>query len=139
MYNFRNKYNIDIYSRSKYFSNLERRSQKTESKVEDEKVDSIINEILGKNKIFSRDYAVFSYHYPAPLSLSPNKYLHINPNIKIKIQSPSEKSYPLKYKKKEIETDSFSNMFTNRNPKLNNNNNFRLKKPNIKNNRLYYS
>ena len=114
MYNFRNKYNIDIYSRSKYFSNLERRSQKTESKVEDEKVDSIINEILGKNKIFSRDYAVFSYHYPAPLSLSPNKYLHINPNIKIKIQSPSEKSYPLKYKKKEIETDSFSNMFTNR-------------------------
>ena len=63
MFNFRNRYNIDIYSRSKYFSNLERRSQKTESKVEDEKVDLIINEILGKNKIFSRDYAVFSYHY----------------------------------------------------------------------------
>ena len=57
----------------------------------------------------------------------------------IKIQSPSEKSYPLKYKKKEIETDPFSNMFTNRNPKLNNNNRFTLKKPNNKNNRLYFS
>ena len=139
MFNFRNRFNIDIYSRSKYFSNLERRSQKTESKVEDEKVDSIINEILGKNKIFSRDYAVFSYHYPAPLSLSPNKNIHINPNIKIKIQSPSEKSNPLKYKKKEIETDPFSNMFTNRNPKLNNNSRFTLKKPNNKKNRLYFS
>ncbi len=114
----KNKIDIDIYSRSKYFLNLSRRSKNKQAEVEENKADLIIDKILGRDKVFNRDYAVFSYNYPAPLSLTPNRgNLHINPNIKLNIQSPSENAYPLKYQKKEYESDSFSNMYKNKNLK----------------------
>ena len=114
----RNKIDIDIYSRSKYFLNLSRRSKNKQAEVEENKADLIIDKILGRDKVFNRDYAVFSYNNPAPYSLTPNRgNLHINPNIKLNIQSPSENAYPYKYQKKEFESDSFSNMYKNRNIK----------------------
>ena len=127
----RNKLDIDITSRSKYFENLQRRSQNKQAEVEEGKADLIIDKILGRDKIFNRDYAVFAYNYPAPNSLSHNKVnFHINPNIKINIQSPSENAYPLKYQKKEIESDSFANMYFNKNNKVNNT--YSNKRPNKK-------
>ena len=69
----RNKLDIDITSRSKYFENLQRRSQNKQAEVEEGKADLIIDKILGRDKIFNRDYAVFAYNYPATLSLSHNK------------------------------------------------------------------
>ena len=114
----KNKYNIDIYSRSKYFLNLSQRSRSKQAEVEESKADLMIDKILGRDKVFNRDYAVFSYNNPAPYSLTPNRgNLHINPNIKLNIQSPSENAYPYKYQKKEFESDSFSNMYKNRNIK----------------------
>ena len=114
----RNKIDIDIYSRSKYFLNLSRRSKNKQAEVEENKADLIIDKILGRDKVFNRDYAVFSYNNPAPYSLTPNRgNLHINPNIKLNIQSPSENAYPSKYQKKEYESDSFSNMYKNKNIK----------------------
>ena len=114
----RNKIDIDIYSRSKYFLNLSQRSRSKQAEVEESKADLMIDKILGRDKVFNRDYAVFSYNNPAPLSLTPNRgSLHINPNIKLNIQSPSENAYPYKYQKKDFKSDSFSNMYKNRNIK----------------------
>jgi hypothetical protein len=121
MKNYKKKKKPDIYSRSKFFLNLRRRCQNKQIKIEERKADLIIDKILGRDKVLNRDYSVFVYNYPAPLSSSLNKgNNNINPNIKLNIQSPSENSYSLRYKKKEIENDSFANKSINKNKKVNN-------------------
>ena len=111
-------FHLDLYSKNPYFLKLNKRINNKLQNLDEQKADLMINKVLGRDKVFNRDYAVFSYNYPAPLSLTPNRgNLHINPNIKLNIQSPSENAYPYKYQKKEFESDSFSNMYKNRNIK----------------------
>ena len=117
MKNDKKKKKLDIYSRSKFFLNLRRRCQNKQIKVEERKADLIIDKIFGRDKVLNRDYSVFVYNYPAPLSSSLNK---VNNNINPNIESPSENSYYLRYKKKEIQNNSFANISINKNKKVNN-------------------
>ena len=117
MKNDKKKKKLDIYSRSKFFLNLRRRCQNKQIKVEERKADLIIDKILGRDKVLNRDYSVFVYNYPDPLSSSLNK---VNNNINPNIESPSENSYSLRYKKKEIQNNSFANISINKNKKVNN-------------------
>ena len=117
MKNYKKKKKPDIYSRSKFFLNLRRRCQNKQIKVEERKADLIIDKILGRDKVLNRDYSVFVYNYPAPLSSSLNK---VNNNINPNIESPSENSYYLRYKKKEIQNNTFANISINKNKKVNN-------------------
>ena len=117
MKNDKKKKKLDIYSRSKFFLNLRRRCQNKQIKVEERKADLIIDKILGRDKVLNRDYSVFVYNYPAPLSSSLNK---VNNNINPNIESPSENSYSLRYKRKEIQNNSFANISINKNKKVNN-------------------
>ena len=117
MKNDKKKKKLDIYSRSKFFLNLRRRCQNKQIKVEERKADLIIDKILGRDKVLNRDYSVFVYNYPAPLSSSLNK---VNNNINPNIESPSENSYYLRYKKKEIQNNTFANISINKNKKVNN-------------------
>ena len=117
MKNDKKKKKLDIYSRSKFFLNLRRRCQNKQIKVEERKEDLIIDKILGRDKVLNRDYSVFVYNYPAPLSSSLNK---VNNNINPNIESPSENSYYLRYKKKEIQNNTFANISINKNKKVNN-------------------
>ena len=117
MKNDKKKKKLDIYSRSKFFLNLRRRCQNKQIKVEERKADLIIDKILGRDKVLNRDYSVFAYNYPAPLSSSLNK---VNNNINPNIEFPSENSYSLRYKKKEIQNNSFANISINKNKKVNN-------------------
>ena len=117
MKNDKKKKKLDVYSRSKFFLNLRRRCQNKQIKVEERKADLIIDKILGRDKVLNRDYSVFVYNYPAPLSSSLNK---VNNNINPNIESPSENSYYLRYKKKEIQNNTFANISINKNKKVNN-------------------
>ena len=117
MKNDKKKKKLDIYSRSKFFLNLRRRCQNKQIKVEERKADLIIDKILGRDKVLNRDYSVFVYNYPAPLSSSLNK---VNNNINPNIESPSENSYYLRYKTKEIQNNTFANISINKNKKVNN-------------------
>ena len=117
MKNDKKKKKLDIYSRSKFFLNLRRRCQNKQIKVEERKADLIIDKILRRDKVLNRDYSVFVYNYPAPLSSSLNK---VNNNINPNIESPSENSYYLRYKKKEIQNNTFANISINKNKKVNN-------------------
>lgn len=136
----RNKIDIDIYSRSKYFLNLSRRSKNKQAEVEENKADLIIDKILGRDKVFNRDYTVFAYNTPAPIKYK-SKYLKMNmrPDIKLNIASEEDLADPKKYEKLSYKENNFAkiykkdkdnNLQNNKTKMKNNNNNNGIKKSN---------
>ena len=137
----KNKYNIDIYSRSKYFLNLSQRSRSKQAEVEESKADLMIDKILGRDKVFNRDYTVFAYNTPAPIKYK-TKYLKMNmrPDIKLNIASEEDLADPKKYEKLSYKENNFAKIYKkdkdnnfdnqiNKN-KMKNNNNNSIKKSN---------
>ena len=115
----RNQFKINLYSKSQFFIDLSKRTKEMIKKVEEEKTDYIINKCLGNDKIFNRDYFVFSYNNPIPMKRNYNHKINkSNQKIRLMIKSTNEINESSKYEKKNFKTDPFSDIYTDRKRKI---------------------
>ena len=137
----RSSFHLDLYSKNPYFSKLNKRTNNTLQNLDEQKADLMINKVLGRDKVFNRDYTVFAYNTPAPIKYK-TKYLKMNmrPDIKLNIASEEDLADPKKYEKLSYKENNFAKIYKkdkdnnfdnqiNKN-KMKNNNNNSIKKSN---------
>jgi len=136
----RSSFHLDLYSKNPYFSKLNKRTNNTLQNLDEQKADLMINKVLGRDKVFNRDYTVFAYNTPAPIKYK-SKYLKMNmrPDIKLNIASEEDLADPQKYEKLNYKENDFAkiykkdkdnNLQNNKTKMKNNNNNNGIKKSN---------
>ena len=136
----RSSFHLDLYSKNPYFSKLNKRTNNTLQNLDEQKADLMINKVLGRDKVFNRDYTVFAYNTPAPIKYK-SKYLKMNmrPDIKLNIASEEDLADPQKYEKLNYKENDFAkiykkdkdnNLQNNKTKMKNNNNNNSIKKSN---------
>ena len=134
-------FHLDLYSKNPYFLKLNKRINNTLQNLDEQKADLMINKVLGRDKVFNRDYTVFAYNTPAPIKYK-TKYLKMNmrPDIKLNIASEEDLADPKKYEKLSYKENNFAKIYKkdkdnnfdnqiNKN-KMKNNNNNSIKKSN---------
>ena len=134
-------FHLDLYSKNPYFLKLNKRINNTLQNLDEQKADLMINKVLGRDKVFNRDYTVFAYNTPAPIKYK-TKYLKMNmrPDIKLNIASEEDLADPKKYEKLSYKENNFAKIYkkdkdnnfdlqSNKN-KMKNNNNNNIKKSN---------
>jgi len=138
----KSSFHIDLYSKNPYFKKLNKRTNNKLQNLDEQKADLMINKVLGKDKVFNRDYTVFAYNTPAPIKYK-TKYLKMNmrPDIKLNIASEEDLADPKKYEKLNYKENEFAKIYKkdkddnfdyqiNKNNMKNNNNNNNIKKSN---------
>ena len=135
----RSSFHLDLYSKNPYFSKLNKRTNNTLQNLDEQKADLMINKVLGRDKVFNRDYTVFAYNTPAPIKYK-SKYLKMNmrPDIKLNIASEEDLADPQKYEKLNYKENDFAKIYKkdkdnnlqNNKTKMKNNNNNSIKKSN---------
>ena len=128
-------FHLDLYSKNPYFLKLNKRINNTLQNLDEQKADLMINKVLGRDKVFNRDYTVFAYNTPAPIKYK-TKYLKMNmrPDIKLNIASEEDLADPKKYEKLSYKENNFAKIYKkdkdnnfdlqiNKNKMKNNNNN----------------
>jgi len=134
-------FHLDLYSKNPYFLKLNKRINNKLQNLDEQKADLMINKVLGRDKVFNRDYTVFAYNTPAPIKYK-TKYLKMNmrPDIKLNIASEEDLADPKKYEKLSYKENNFAKIYKkdkdnnfdnqiNKN-KMKNNNNNSIKKSN---------
>jgi hypothetical protein len=134
-------FHLDLYSKNPYFLKLNKRINNKLQNLDEQKADLMINKVLGRDKVFNRDYTVFAYNTPAPIKYK-TKYLKMNmrPDIKLNIASEEDLADPKKYEKLSYKENNFAKIYKkdkdnnfdlqiNKN-KMKNNNNNNIKKSN---------
>ena len=134
-------FHLDLYSKNPYFLKLNKRINNTLQNLDEQKADLMINKVLGRDKVFNRDYTIFAYNTPAPIKYK-TKYLKMNmrPDIKLNIASEEDLADPKKYEKLSYKENNFAKIYKkdkdnnfdlqiNKN-KMKNNNNNNIKKSN---------
>ena len=134
-------FHLDLYSKNPYFLKLNKRINNKLQNLDEQKADLMINKVLGRDKVFNRDYTVFAYNTPAPIKYK-TKYLKMNmrPDIKLNIASEEDLADPKKYEKLSYKENNFAKIYKkdknnnldlqiNKNKKKSNNNN-NIKKSN---------
>ena len=134
-------FHLDLYSKNPYFLKLNKRINNKLQNLDEQKADLMINKVLGRDKVFNRDYTVFAYNTPAPIKYK-TKYLKMNmrPDIKLNIASEEDLADPKKYEKLSYKENNFAKIYkkdkdnnfdnqSNKN-KMKNNNNNSIKKSN---------
>ena len=134
-------FHLDLYSKNPYFLKLNKRINNKLQNLDEQKADLMINKVLGRDKVFNRDYTVFAYNTPAPVKYK-TKYLKMNmrPDIKLNIASEEDLADPKKYEKLSYKENNFAKIYKkdkdnnfdnqiNKN-KMKNNNNNSIKKSN---------
>ena len=134
-------FHLDLYSKNPYFLKLNKRINNKLQNLDEQKADLMINKVLGRDKVFNRDYTVFAYNTPAPVKYK-TKYLKMNmrPDIKLNIASEEDLADPKKYEKLSYKENNFAKIYKkdkdnnfdlqiNKN-KMKNNNNNNIKKSN---------
>ena len=137
----KSSFHLDLYSKNPYFLKLNKRINNTLQNLDEQKADLMINKVLGRDKVFNRDYTVFAYNTPAPIKYK-TKYLKMNmrPDIKLNIASEEDLADPKKYEKLSYKENNFAKIYKkdkdnnfdnqiNKN-KMKNNNNNSIKKSN---------
>ena len=135
-------FHLDLYSKNPYFLKLNKRINNTLQNLDEQKADLMINKVLGRDKVFNRDYTVFAYNTPAPIKYK-TKYLKMNmrPDIKLNIASEEDLADPKKYEKLSYKENKFTKIYKkdkdndfdlqiNKNKIKSNNNNNNIKKSN---------
>jgi len=108
-------FNTKLNKKSNYLKNLVNVKDEGYKKIENDKVDILINECLGIDK-FERDYSFFNppiYGFQPSNEISEKSKLKLFPKLKVLITSPSEKDFPDRYKQKDYIEDDFSNIYKN--------------------------
>ena len=134
-------FHLDLYSKNPYFLKLNKRINNKLQNLDEQKADLMINKVLGRDKVFNRDYTVFAYNTPAPIKYK-TKYLKMNmrPDIKLNIASEEDLADPKNYEKLSYKENDFAKIYKkdkdnnfdnqiNKN-KMKNNNNNSIKKSN---------
>ena len=114
--NRKSSFQLDLHSKNSYFSQLKKRTNNKIQNLDEEKANLMINKVLGKDKIFNRDYTVFAYNTPAPTKYK-TKYLKMNmrPDIKLNIASKEDLADPKKYEKIDYKESDFAKIYKNDN------------------------
>jgi len=108
-------FNSKLNKKSNYLKNLVNVKDEGYKKIENDKVDILINECLGIDK-FERDYSFFNppiFGFQSSNDISEKSKLKLLPKLKVLITSPSEKDFPDRYKQKDYIEDDFSNIYKN--------------------------
>ena len=108
-------FDTKLNKKSNYLKNLVNVKDEGYKKIENDKVDILINECLGIDK-FERDYSFFNppiFGFQSSNEISDKNKLRLFPKLKVLITSPSEKDFPDRYKQKGYVEDSFSNIYKN--------------------------
>ena len=108
-------FNTKFNKKSNYLKNLVNVKDEGYKKIENEKVDILINKCLGIDN-FERDYSFFNppiFGFQPSSEIPEKSKLKLFPKLKLLITSPSEKDFPDRYKQKDFVEDEFSNIYKN--------------------------
>lgn len=107
--------------KSKYLQELSERRKQSVEKVEGNKADALIDRVLGRNKVFVRDYSVFAVGPRSGKGLlrrnenaryGKGSFLYMRPDIKMEVKSRTEVEDPGRFEKcKNYKEDGFARMY----------------------------